>query len=258
MQDQSCSTIPAVSPHVFLFDSSEVRTLLIDGDPWFVAADVATVLGYEKPRNAVAAHCKGALKRGVLTNGGNQDMTIIPERDVYRLVMRSKLPSAEKFEEWVVGEVLPSIRKTGSYSSAPAPVASALSPAKEYRALFGIARLIGLDKNHAAFSANTAVRKITGVDMLGLLGTTHLVSENPVQHFNVTELGSRLGISAQVLNRKLKDAGLQESKNGHWVATDKGMDYAVLLDTTKRHGNGTPILQLRWRENVLSALGGAA
>lgn len=108
---------------LFKFESAEVRVVTIDGEPWFVAKDVAELLGYAKPRNAVAAHCKGALIQGVLTAGGEQEMTIIPERDLYRLVMRSHLAGAERFEEWVVGEVLPSIRKTGGYnvtSHAPA------------------------------------------------------------------------------------------------------------------------------------------
>ncbi|MFC0708680.1 phage antirepressor [Azorhizophilus paspali] len=100
---------------LFNFEKAEVRVVSIDGEPWFVAKDVAEVLGYAKPRNAIASHCKGALIRGVLTAGGMQDMTLIPERDLYRLVMKSQLPAAERFEEWVVGEVLPSIRKTGSY-----------------------------------------------------------------------------------------------------------------------------------------------
>jgi prophage antirepressor-like protein len=103
----------------FNFDGFGVRVIEQDGEPWFVARDVAEVLGYAKPQNAVAAHCKGALKQGIPSPGGVQDMTIIPERDVYRLIMRSKLLSAERFEEWVVGEVLPSIRKTGSYGQSP-------------------------------------------------------------------------------------------------------------------------------------------
>ena len=92
-----------------------VRTMIIDGKPYFCARDIATALGYAKPRNAVATHCKGALKRGVLTEGGNQEMTFIPEGDIYRLIIRSKLPSAEKFESWVMDEVLPQIRKHGAY-----------------------------------------------------------------------------------------------------------------------------------------------
>ncbi|ASL26226.1 phage antirepressor [Azotobacter chroococcum] len=101
---------------LFNFERAQVRVVTIDGEPWFVAKDVAEVLGYAKPRNAIASHCKGALIRGVLTAGGMQETTLIPERDLYRLVMKSQLPAAERFEEWVVGEVLPSIRKTGGYS----------------------------------------------------------------------------------------------------------------------------------------------
>jgi anti-repressor protein len=105
------------APQIFHFDSKEVRTLTADnGEPWFVAQDVAEVLGYSNTRDAVSRHCKAA-KAGVAFHDGSQNrvMTIIPERDVYRLVMRSKMPSAEKFEEWVVGEVLPSLRKSGAY-----------------------------------------------------------------------------------------------------------------------------------------------
>lgn len=111
MQVQSSNPVPAV----FSFDSLEVRTLLIGDKPYFVASDIASALGYAKPRNAISQHCKGALIQGVPTNGGIQDMTIIPEGDVFRLIVRSNLPAAEKFEAWVMDEVLPAIRKTGSY-----------------------------------------------------------------------------------------------------------------------------------------------
>ncbi len=78
---------------------------------------MAKALGYAKPRNAINQHCKGALKQGVLTNGGSQEISFIPEGDVYRLIARSKLPYAEEFETWVFDEVLPTIRKTGGYVS---------------------------------------------------------------------------------------------------------------------------------------------
>lgn len=95
----------------------QVRTLEENGNILFCGSDVAKALGYSKARNAINAHCKGALKRGVLTNGGKQEMTFIPEGDLYRLIAHSKLPSAEKFESWVFDEVLPTIRKTGGYVS---------------------------------------------------------------------------------------------------------------------------------------------
>lgn len=108
--------MPNIIP--FNFNNTNVRVIERDGEPWFVANDVATILGYRVPKDAVAAHCKGAAKHRLPTPGGEQNMTIIPERDLYRLVMRSKLPSAERFEEWVVSEVLPAIRKTGGYNAA--------------------------------------------------------------------------------------------------------------------------------------------
>ena len=93
----------------------EIRTTEIDGKPYFVASDVATALGYTNPRKAVIDHCKGVTKRDTPTSSGIQSMSYIGEGDLYRLIMKSKLPSAEKFESWVMDEVLPSIRKTGSY-----------------------------------------------------------------------------------------------------------------------------------------------
>ena len=103
---------------LFEYEDHEVRVVQgEDGEPWFVAADVAEVLGYANSRKAVADHCKGVTKRDTLTDGGVQALSIIPERDVYRLIMRSKLPKAQEFEEWVVGTVLPSIRKHGAYAT---------------------------------------------------------------------------------------------------------------------------------------------
>ena len=94
----------------------EVRILKEDGNFYFVASDVAKKLGYVNSSKAVNDHCKGVTKRYTLTKGGNQELNFIPESDVYRLIVHSKLPAAERFEKWVFDEVLPSIRKTGSYN----------------------------------------------------------------------------------------------------------------------------------------------
>jgi len=99
----------------FEFNGTAVRVVEKDGDPYFVAKDVAELLGYSNPLKAVRDHCKGVNEMGTPSAGGVQLMKIIPERDVYRLIMKSKLPAAEQFEEWVVGTVLPSIRKNGGY-----------------------------------------------------------------------------------------------------------------------------------------------
>ena len=101
-----------------IFNSEEfgdIRTAEIDGKPYFVGTDVAKALGYSNPRKAILDHCKGVTKRDTPTSSGVQSMSYINEGDLYRLIMNSKLPSAEKFESWVMDEVLPAIRKTGSY-----------------------------------------------------------------------------------------------------------------------------------------------
>ena len=93
----------------------ELGILLIDGKEYFPATQCAEILGYVKPRNAISRHCKGALKQGVLTEGGIQQVNYIPEGDLYRLIVNSKLPAAERFERWVFDEVLPALRKYSSY-----------------------------------------------------------------------------------------------------------------------------------------------
>ena len=99
----------------------EVRTLAIDGEPWAAAIDVAKALGYKEPQKAIRTHVdpedKGVSKMD--TPGGNQDVVIINESGLYSLILSSKLPNAKRFKRWVTSEVLPAIRKTGTYSRKP-------------------------------------------------------------------------------------------------------------------------------------------
>lgn len=126
-----------------VFDGQQVRIVIRDGEPWFVASDVCAVLGYANARAALAQHCKGVAKHDIPTAGGNQAVSVIPERDLYRLVMRSRLPSAERFEEWVVGEVIPAIRKTGGYGHTD-PLAALSDPATLRRLLGDYAERVEL------------------------------------------------------------------------------------------------------------------
>lgn len=114
-----------------IFENTEfgtIRTMEDDGKILFCGRDAAKALGYAKPENAISAHCKGTLKRGIPTQGGEQMMNFIPEGDLYRLIANSKLPSAEKFERWVFDEVLPSIRKHGAYMTPETIEAALLNP----------------------------------------------------------------------------------------------------------------------------------
>ena len=104
---------------IWNYEDSKVRTVEIDGEIWFVAKDVAEILGYAKPENAVAAHVDDEDKTSTLIQGSGSNYKskaiIINESGVYALIFGSKLPTAKKFKRWVTSEVLPTIHRTGSY-----------------------------------------------------------------------------------------------------------------------------------------------
>ena len=108
----------AIQAFVFPKTNQKVRVFIDeDGTLWFVAADVCRLLGYSNGPDAIKRHCKkdGIAKRDTLTNGGTQEVTVIGERNLYRLMGKSEAPNADPFQDWLYGEVLPTIRKTGSY-----------------------------------------------------------------------------------------------------------------------------------------------
>lgn len=99
-------------------DLGSIRTLIIEDEPWFVGKDVAEILGYAKPLNAITTHVDkdDSLKQGLIDNLGRTQQTIfINESGLYSLILSSKLPSAKSFKHWVTSEILPTIRKTGGY-----------------------------------------------------------------------------------------------------------------------------------------------
>lgn len=160
----------------FSFESSEIRTLTIDGNPWFVGKDACDALGYKDTVNAIKLHCKGVAKYHPLpTPGGTQEVRIINEPDIYRLITGSTLPEAERFERWLFEEVLPSIRKTGGYQSPGSPSINDLLAAQlaeflkgkvivDYDALCVFARVA----RQGAESRASAERWLEEVERLGL------------------------------------------------------------------------------------------
>ena len=110
------------------YESSEIRTITIDNEPWFVGKDVAEALGYAKPENAIARHVDDEDKSTTPFQGTAYETraTIINESGLYSLILSSKLPTAKRFKRWVTSEVLPAIRKTGVYTTQCAPKASSV------------------------------------------------------------------------------------------------------------------------------------
>jgi len=226
--------------------------------PLFVGKDICEALGYKNATDAMNDHCKGVAKRYPLqTAGGMQELRVISEPDVMRLVVSSTLPAAQAFERLVFEEILPTIRKTGKYIS---PGAEKKQDAQDAFKLVPMvvraARALGLDKNAAAISANQAITKMTGTNVLQLLGHSHLTAEDQdSQYFTPTELGKRIGTSARGVNLLLAEAGMQLKRGEVWEVTDAGREFARLYDTGKKHGSGVPITQIKWAPSVLPLLG---
>jgi len=158
--------------------SQQIRIVLVDGEPWFVARDVATVLGYKIPHKAIREHCKRAkslksfdgLNQTVYENQQLDEKTkLIPEPDVYRLIVRSKLPTAEKFETWLFEAVLPTLRKTGRYEMEDQVPPASVEPISQaqYQQLQSLIARIALCYRHeqsAQWACWHILRRQMGVD----------------------------------------------------------------------------------------------
>lgn len=92
-----------------------VRTVVIDEEVYFVASDIAKALGYKNPQKAIRDHCKRVNESFIPSNGGDQKAKVICKSDIYRLIVRSKLESADEFESWIFDEIMPTVEKTGAY-----------------------------------------------------------------------------------------------------------------------------------------------
>ena len=174
----------------------------------------------------------------------------LPKRECELMVMSESLAVQTKVYDRMAAleQQLLQAANGGTTSAHPSTIQSS----KEFRALFGIARLIGLDKTAAAISANQAVTKLTGTNVLNLLGSTHLESEKQELLYTPSELGLRLGISGRKFNMLLAEAGLQAKEGEHWKPLPSAQGHYRFMDTSKRHGNGTMIQQLKWVDSVLA------
>jgi len=244
----------------FQFENKSIRVVTDEhGEPLFVGRDVALALGYADPTTAMRSHCRGVQKLHPIPDalGRAQDARVLTEPDVLRMIVNSTLPAAEAFERWVFEEVLPTIRKTGSYAIHSSSLFGDTVDALRLAPLaVKAAMALGLDKNAAAISANQLVIKVTGQNLLQDFGAIHLKAENQESLFYTpTELGKRTGTSARGMNLLLAEAGFQMKRGEHWEVTDIGKDFSRIFDTGKKHGSGVPVQQIKWSAEVLPVLG---
>ena len=153
-----------------VFNNTEfgnIRTLEINGEPFFVGKDVATALGYERPDNAIRNHVDGEdkLTHQISASGQNRTMYIINESGLYSLIFASKLPSAKRFKRWVTSEVLPMIRKTGKYS-VPDTADEAEQPPVSLQERMEIAKLIAKTPKNRLHMVAKIFEPVLGVELL--------------------------------------------------------------------------------------------
>lgn len=246
----------------FDFDGHPIRVVTdANGDPWFPANEVCEVLGFANPRDAVARHVDedDVGKHDTIDSLGRRQLANhVNESGMYALIFGSTKAEAKRFKKWVTSEVLPSIRKTGSYTAkaAATPLKATAEAARAFAPLVRVARLLGCDKNAAAISANQAIYQMTSINLMDQLGHTHLEAESQEgQWYTPTELGKVIGASARGTNLLLAEAGLQMKLGEKWEATDAGKDFCRMFDTGKKHGSGVPVTQMKWSRTVIPLLG---
>ncbi|MEO1828818.1 MAG: Bro-N domain-containing protein [Pseudomonas sp.] len=171
-------------PIEFAFDEKPVRVVLVNGEPWWVAADIAAALQYRETKDMTRildddeADRHNVPVRSANGVGQSREMTIINESGLYSAILRSRKASAKRFKKWVTAEVLPSIRKYGAYvmpNTQPDPEPAARAPRVEaeevvaagrvFRSLYTVGRSMGMPRRLAATRANQAAERTTGVDL---------------------------------------------------------------------------------------------
>ncbi|WP_095111157.1 BRO family protein [Pseudomonas sp. Irchel 3E20] len=239
-QSENVARIKPVTP--FDFHGFPVR--VIDdghGEPWFIAKDIAEALGYSNTSKAINAHRKAVSTCHTEMGGQVRAVQIIPERDLYRLVMKSKLPAAEQFEEWVVGQVLPSIRKTGTFS-AQGPNNSKIvgelailecfdrllkpAPSSKMMMLAQIAANNGLDAKFLPGYAVDAASDAAGGSSMPTKAVTALIKENNISS---TAPGFNRALAAHGFLKVMQRKNSKGVSVDFWSVTEKGLQYGKNL-----------------------------
>lgn len=233
----------------------DIRVLLIDGEPWFVGKDVANNLGYANPRDALANHVPDKYKRdGVAIRdsiGREQFPTLINEAGLYKLVFASKSPRAVEFSDWVCEEVIPNIRKTGSYSIQPQ---IQMTPLDAVNQVIEISTKIqDFYATHKGIATTQAIALVEPVYGKSLNPLRQLIppAEHETGFLNATQIGQMLGFKPRQTNLLIAEEGFIYKVNGVWRLTEAGKAYGEEIPFTR---NGHSGYQIRWNASFVDVL----
>ncbi len=253
-------TMNAITP--FQFESQAVRTVVDDhGEVWFVGKDVADVLGYTNHNKALGDHCRGVTKCYPIPDslGRSRETRIISEPDMLRLIVSSKLPAAERFERWVFEEVLPTLRKTGTYST-PGALPTLPGPTQDRVAallLIGqfVSKVTGVKPGIAAAATLACIKSNTNLTTEEIRRALPALRD-PLCMLNATQLGKQLHCSAKAANQLLASSGLQfRNERDAWELTEAGRMWGEAIPYSR---NGHSSYQILWNPTVLDSLKVAA
>lgn len=246
----------------FQFEAHAVRVQVDElGQPWFNASDVCDALEMGNPSQAIKSHVdtEDLQKLETLTAGGRQRQNHVNESGLYALILGSTKDAAKRFKRWVTSEVLPEIRKTGSYTVPGA--LSALPDLTHDRVsailLIGdaVAKVPGVKPGIAAAATLTCIQENTGITTEALRRALPSVNE-PICALNATQLGKLLNHSAKATNQLLASRGFQfRNDRDEWELTEAGKAWADAMPYSR---NGHSGYQILWNQAVIERLKGGA
>lgn len=231
-----------------------IRTIEIDGKPYFMATDVAKVLGYVNPHNAISKHCRWVVKREVphpQSKNKTLEVNVIPQGDVARLAAKSELPGADKFESWVFDDVIPSVLKHGMYATEelldnPDIAIKAFTALKEER-----------EKNKR-LEQEKRVLEIETIEMdkriSELQPKANYVDEilKSCSTVCVTQIAQDYGMSAKAFNKVLNQLGIQRKVKKQWILYGKyqgnGYVHSATFDITRSDGTPDVTMNTEWTQ----------
>lgn len=222
----------------------QVRTLVIDGTPWFVGKDVAEILGYEKPTDAVRKRVDDE-DRGISkmeTPSGTQNMTIINESGLYSLILSSKLPKAREFKHWVTGTVLPSIRQNGGYIAGQENMTDVEVLAN---AVLVAQRVVTSLKDRCQFLGGQVVEQQKVIEELQPKASYYDLVLQCKDLIPTTVIAKDYGMSAQKFNEMLYRFGVQFCQSGVWVLYSKYQGCGYMKTKTHNYVDRNQVLHSR-------------
>lgn len=260
-----------MSNEVQVFENEEfgsVRSILINGDPWFVGKDIAGALGYKNVSEALQDHVPSKYKLNSKTLSslcnvsefGQRGSILINEAGLYKLVLKSKLPSAEKFSDWCCEEVLPSIRKIGKYEVkqqepkgdikqfSEFPISKALMDAKLSADI--MVEYFSVDKGIALAKSISDIEKSYNVQLTNIKSLIPPTTEE-TGYLTPTKIGEQIGMSSRKVNKLLESQGFQYKECGEWHLTGKGKQYG---EKFPYENNGHSGYQIRWHKDIINVL----